>query len=132
MTATATTGETRRMVPPSMAGRRTEGPAPIDLVHLARQTFGSAELEREVLGLFVQQGGGLVGQIRAGDPVTRRAMVHRLKGSARGVGATRVAHLCEALETTPAGAEVTRLIDELEAAVGEVAGFVADLLGPRR
>ncbi|MER2606604.1 MAG: Hpt domain-containing protein [Siculibacillus sp.] len=104
---------------------RGRGPAPVDLVHLARQTFGSAELEREVLRLFVDQGADLVGRIARADRIERAALVHRLKGSARSIGAGRVARLTEALEAPElAEAEARRLIGALEEAVGEVESFV--------
>lgn len=103
-------------------GRRS---APIDLVHLARQTFGSAELEREILGLFVAQSRGLVARIAAASPGERAALVHRLKGSAFGVGAIRVGRITEALEAPEASeADAARLIGELAEACEEVRGFV--------
>ena len=105
-------------------------PAPIDLVHLARQTFGSAELEREVLRLFVLQGGGLVRAIATAASATERAeFAHRLKGSARAVGAARVGRLAEALETATES-EVAGLADDLGHAVEDVERFVAGLLAP--
>lgn len=107
-------------------GRRA---APIDLVHLARQTFGSADLEREVLGLFVAQSKGLVARIATAEARERAALVHRLKGSARGVGATTVARICDALEAPAlAEAEARRLIDDLGVAVAEVRRFVDSIL----
>lgn len=107
-------------------GRRA---APIDMVHLARQTFGSSELEREILGLFVAQTKGLVARIANADAKDRAALVHRLKGSARGVGALRMARICEALEA-PAliEADGRRLIGELDEAGEEVRGFVDSIL----
>lgn len=113
----------------TVAGSRRE-PAPVDMVHLARQTFGSAELEREVLRLFVQQGGGLARLITlAEDARTRGEFAHRLKGSARAIGAMRVGGIAEAIETAAPG-EIARLCDELERAVDEVERFVAGLLAP--
>ncbi|MDK9698224.1 MAG: Hpt domain-containing protein [Siculibacillus sp.] len=111
-------------------GAMRREPAPIDLVHLARQTFGSSELEREVLRLFVLQGGDLVRRIAAtGDAVERAEIAHRLKGSARAIGAMRVGRLAEALETATAG-EVAGLLEEIGRAVAEVEHFVAGLLAP--
>lgn len=112
----------------SGAAVRRPGPAPVDLVHLARQTFGSTELEREVLQLFVRQGAPSVKEIAAASPVARGAVVHRLKGSARGVGAQEVARLCEALEAPAlAESEARRLIGELAEAVVAVERFVTDV-----
>lgn len=105
-------------------------PAPIDLVHLARQTFGSADLEREVLRLFVLQGGELVRRIAtAADAVERAEIAHRLKGSARAIGAIRVGRLCEALETARED-EVAALVEGIGRAVVDVERFVAGLLAP--
>ena len=107
-------------------GRR---PGPVDLVHLARQTFGSAELEREVLRLFVDQSRELTKTIGAAGPIERGALVHRLKGSARGIGAGRVAQAAEALEAPGlAESEARRLVCELEDAVAEVRLFVDSIL----
>ena len=107
-------------------------PAPVDLVHLARQTFGSAELEREVLRLFVQQGGGLVRRIAEAASVTERLeYAHRLKGSARAIGAGRVGRIAEALETATSLSQTTALTGELAEAVEDVARFVGELLTPR-
>ena len=113
----------------AMAPRRE--PAPIDLVHLARQTFGSAELEREVLRLFVQQGAGLARRIaEAKDATGRGEIAHRLKGSALAVGAVRVGRLAAALETAVAPAEVRALSVDLDRAIDEVERFVTTLLAP--
>ena len=114
---------------PMVAASRRE-PAPVDLVHLARQTFGSAELEREVLRLFVQQGGGLARLIAvAEDGRTRGEFAHRLKGSARAIGAMRVGRIAEAIETAAPG-DISGLCGELDRAVDEVERFVAGLLAP--
>lgn len=121
------TGEER-----SAAGRASaRGPeaAPIDLAHLARQTFGSVDLEREVLRLFVGQSDGLVDRIAAAAAVDERAAAaHRLKGSARAIGAERIGRLAEALETAVDPAEVTLLVADVRRATAAVARFVADRL----
>ena len=107
---------------------RRPGPAPVDLVHLARQTFGSTELEREVLQLFVRQGRPTVAQIAAATPAARGAIVHRLKGSARGIGAVEVARIAEGLEAPDlAETDARRLIADLADAVAAVERFVGDL-----
>ncbi len=104
--------------------------APIDLVHLARQTFGSVELEHEVLALFVAQSRGLVATIAGEAGAERVAALHRLKGSARGVGARRIADLAEALEAPDlAEGDAGRLIEALIAAEAETRRFVARLTG---
>ncbi len=72
----------------------------IDRHHLARQTFGDAELARELLGLFAAQCRRLLPGIgdSALPPADRADLAHTLKGSALGVGAVRVAGLCGAIE----------------------------------
>lgn len=52
----------------------------IDLVHLARQTGGDAELERELLTLFAQQCARHLRAIHGGDAEIRRDAAHTLKG----------------------------------------------------
>lgn len=105
--------------------------APIDLVHLARQTFGSHDLEREVLALFVAQTRTLVARIAAAEGEERAALVHRLKGSARGVGATRIAALAEALEAPSLDeAEALGLVAALIAAEEQARDFIVALIGP--
>jgi HPt (histidine-containing phosphotransfer) domain-containing protein len=103
--------------------------APVDLVHLARQTFGSIELEREVLDLFVRHGAALVAEIMKAETATARAQaLHRLKGSAAGIGARRVATIVRRLESAEEAApETAALLDELGGAVEEVSRFVETL-----
>ena len=71
---------------------------PIDLVHLARTTLGDRSLEREVLQLFDRQSTLLIARMRAASPDGIAMLAHTLKGSARGIGAWRVARAAEALE----------------------------------
>jgi HPt (histidine-containing phosphotransfer) domain-containing protein len=70
---------------------------PIDIEHLARMTLGDAGLEREVLAMFAGQAVRL-GRDIAALPAGADALVHTLKGSARAVGAFRVADAAECLE----------------------------------
>ena len=71
----------------------------LDRAHLARQTLDDADLAREVLGLFRAQVARLVPTIAAPGPAASRAdAAHTLKGSARGIGAQRVAALLEPIE----------------------------------
>lgn len=106
-------------------------PAPIDLIHLARQTFGSSDLERDVLNLFVQQGAGLARRIaEAANATERGELAHRLKGSAFAVGAVRVGRLAQALESAVTPVEIRGLSTDLAQAVEEVERFVASLLAP--
>src|SRR5262245_2696862 len=70
----------------------------IDLVHLARTTLGDRGLEREVLQLFDRQSTLLIARMRSATPAGVATLAHTLKGSARGIGAWRVARAAEALE----------------------------------
>jgi HPt (histidine-containing phosphotransfer) domain-containing protein len=70
---------------------------PIDMAHLGRMTFGDAALEREVLAIFAGQSAGIVGALST-LPADAAALAHTLKGSARAIGALRVADAAEALE----------------------------------
>jgi HPt (histidine-containing phosphotransfer) domain-containing protein len=72
-------------------------PSPVDFDHLARMTLGESQLEREVLELFLKQAGRLV-QAMADHPLETPALAHTLAGSARAVGAFRVADRAAALE----------------------------------
>ena len=114
------------------------GERPIDLVHLTRQTFGDKRLETELLRLFVRQ----ARQIQAGLDAEAGAdavsglpaadLLHTLIGSARVVGAHRVAALaqdCEAaLRSSGKEAPSERERAALRAAVEDACGYVADLV----
>ena len=67
---------------------------PIDIEHLKRMTLGDASLEREVLAMFSAQAVGLIGAL-ATLPADAGALAHTLKGSARAIGAFRVADAAE-------------------------------------
>lgn len=63
---------------------------PIDLQHLSRMTLGEPGLEREVLSLFADQSRDLIEKL-AKLPGDAAGLAHTLKGSARAIGAFRVA-----------------------------------------
>jgi len=65
---------------------------PVDLVHLSRQTLGDRELEREVLGLFVNQSTLYLKRLQQAKSIKeRKSVAHTIMGSARGLGAWQVA-----------------------------------------
>jgi HPt (histidine-containing phosphotransfer) domain-containing protein len=104
---------------------------PIDLVHLARTTLGDRTLEREVLQLFDRQSGMLVARMRAAAPAGIATLAHTLKGSARGIGAWRVARAAELLELAgAAGDPTTEALDQLAGACNEARAVIAELLLP--
>jgi HPt (histidine-containing phosphotransfer) domain-containing protein len=96
----------------------------IDLVHLSRQTLGDAGLENELLRLFFvqaqQYAAWLEESFTPDDGLKRADLTHRLKGSARAIGAFPLAAAAEAYEDAlRAGAEdvaskARRLAEALE------------------
>ena len=100
---------------------------PIDLVHLARMTLGDRSLEREVLQLFDRQSTLLIARMRAASPEGIALLAHTLKGSARGIGAWRVARAAEAVEAADS-ASVSAALDRLASAADEARSVIADLL----
>jgi HPt (histidine-containing phosphotransfer) domain-containing protein len=99
---------------------------PLDLVHLSRQTLGDRQLEREVLAIFRRQARQVLFQLEAmHDPLNRLEIAHALNGSAKGVGAWRVATAAENLETAarnglPAGEQVALLAEAISEVVDEI------------
>jgi HPt (histidine-containing phosphotransfer) domain-containing protein len=71
---------------------------PIDFEHLGRMTLGDAILEHEVLAMFAAQAVSLIGALAIG-PTDAGELAHKLKGSARAIGAFRVADAAGRLET---------------------------------
>jgi len=103
----------------------------IDLVHLSRMTLGDRSLEREVLQLFDRQSTMLIERMEASTPAVTAAIAHTLKGSARGVGATRVASAADAVElacAAPGAAAIAAAIRQLAAAAAEARTVIAELL----
>jgi HPt (histidine-containing phosphotransfer) domain-containing protein len=103
-------------------------PDAIDGDHLERMTLGDRRLEREVLELFVRQTGIMLNRIAGAEPALAAAAAHTLKGSARGIGAWRVARAAEFLEQAASAfcgeAEVEDAIEELKAASLEASAAI--------
>lgn len=103
----------------------------IDEAHLERMTLGDRRLEREVLQIFVRQAAIMIGRIAGAEPAHVSAAAHTLTGSARGIGAWRVARAAERLERASGDDEVNDAIAELKAASLEVSAAIgARLSGP--
>jgi hypothetical protein len=100
---------------------------PIDLVHLARTTMGDRSLEREVLQLFDRQAGLLIARMRAAPPANIGMLAHTMKGSARGIGAWRVARAAEAVELADS-ARIGEALERLAQAAEEARAVIAELL----
>ncbi len=105
---------------------------PIDRAHLARYTFGSLPLELEVLGLFAEQAPETLGMLATAEPGKPwRDAAHTLKGSARAVGAWRIADAAERAEELdgqcPAAREgaIEQLIQAIEEAIQYVDSLTA-------
>jgi HPt (histidine-containing phosphotransfer) domain-containing protein len=107
--------------------------AAIDLAHLARMTLGERSLEAEVLALFDQQAEVLLAHMREAEPKAVAAFAHTLKGSARGIGAWRVAAAADAVEIDAARAntdEIAGAVARLAAAVAEARAAIVERLQP--
>jgi HPt (histidine-containing phosphotransfer) domain-containing protein len=127
-----------RPIPPSGTAPARDptpdGNRPIDLIHLARQTHGDRDLETELLGLFRRQAGQIVTRLSAdlpGDSVPWRAdLAHTLKGSARAIGATRVAIKAEIYEVQARDGKpnLSASLSALTRAVDEACRAISDLL----
>ncbi|MEO1719201.1 MAG: Hpt domain-containing protein [Pseudomonadota bacterium] len=102
-------------------------PTAIDRSHLARYTFGDADLEAEILTLFVDQSMSLLQQLRAAESQAAwRFATHSIKGSARAVGAWRVADVAQGLETMAYDA------DTVPAALAGLEGAMMCAIGEAR
>ena len=97
---------------------------PIDFEHLARQTMGDKALELEVLQMFARQARESMKELAGAQGSARAALAHRLKGSARAVGADVVAEAAEALEEKPGDAAALALVAR---AVVEAENFILKL-----
>jgi HPt (histidine-containing phosphotransfer) domain-containing protein len=106
----------------------------IDLAHLGRMTLGERSLEAEVLTLFDRQADILLARMRDCAPAAVAAFAHTLKGSARGIGAWRVAAAADAVEMNVIAANaggIAGAVARLSAAVDEAKAVIADRLQPR-
>jgi HPt (histidine-containing phosphotransfer) domain-containing protein len=101
---------------------------PIDTEHLKRMTLGDADLKREVLAMFAGQAAGLIGTL-ATLPADAEALAHTLKGSARAIGAFRVAEAAESLEAAiQSGDDPARALAELHDAIAQVRAAIDAIL----
>jgi hypothetical protein len=93
---------------------------PIDVGHLGRMSCGERNLEFQVLELFDRQADMLLDRMREVDPAAVAGLAQTLSGSAREIGAWRVAKAAEALERVvmDAGA-LTPALEALDCAVIE-------------
>jgi HPt (histidine-containing phosphotransfer) domain-containing protein len=102
-------------------------PTAIDEDHLGRMTLGDRRLEREVLELFLRQSAIMLERIAGAEHPLAAAAAHTLKGSARGIGAWRVARAAELLEQAAGSADgvsVDHAVEELKAASLEASAAI--------
>lgn len=100
----------------------------IDTEYLARMTLGDRGLAREVLGMFSTQACALIGTLAA-LPADAGALAHTLKGSARAIGARRVADSAAALETAIInGDDPSQALTELQGSVAEARASIDAIL----
>lgn len=113
----------------SAARERPEGA--VDLAHLGRYTMGNRALELEVLDLFVQQAPLTIERLRqAKAEKPWREAAHTLKGSARAVGAWRLADAAAGGERIAGWMEpeaAKSAVAAIEAAYAEVHAFIRAL-----
>jgi HPt (histidine-containing phosphotransfer) domain-containing protein len=104
---------------------------PIDLAHLRRFTHGDKRLEAEVLKLFIEQAPLTIETMKRAQ--SKREWIvaaHTLKGSARAVGAWRLAELAESAERLEGPCDqpgCTLVLRHLGEAAGEARAHI-DLL----
>ena len=107
--------------------------AVIDDDHLSRMTLGDRRLEREVLEIFIRQTVIMLERIAGAEPALAAAAAHTLTGSARGIGAWRVARAAEHLERVANGksgaAALDEAVEKLQSATVEASAAIAARLG---
>ncbi len=107
---------------------------PVDLSHLRRFTLGDRRLELEILGLFIEQAPLTIAALkRAGSDRDWTTAAHTLKGSARAVGAWRLAKLAETAESlggTSDRAACDSVLRNLEEAASDARAHIVSLDNP--
>lgn len=104
--------------------------SPLDLEHLSRMTLGDVELEQEVLAMFAEQAVRLMAAMAA-LPAEAGTLAHKLKGSARGIGAFAVADAAASLEAAiQTGDNQRHAFAALKEAVTEARAAIEAILKP--
>jgi HPt (histidine-containing phosphotransfer) domain-containing protein len=104
---------------------------PMDLVHLARTTLGDQSLEGEMLEAFGLEASLLILRTQQAARSSICAAAQALKGSARGIGAWRIASAAEAVELAAASGaepELKLAVDRLGVVAEEARAAIAELL----
>jgi len=104
---------------------------PVDLVHLARYTLGNTSHERVILELFHTQSDIYLKRLETADHERAwQDAAHTIRGSARDIGAWRVAKSAEDAEALSGNAFAAlrnAVLGALQRDVGEANGYI-DLL----
>lgn len=101
---------------------------PVNLAHLQRMTLGDIGLEREVLAMFAGQSASLIRALAA-LPSNTATLAHTLKGSARAIGAFRVAEAAEGLEAAMrSNADASEALATLNDSVAEARAEIDAIL----
>ena len=98
---------------------------PVDLAYLADISDGDAQLERELLALYLSTARGYLRDLRDSldAPSSWERAAHSLKGSSRGVGAGAVADLAERAEHAPPS---NAMLQDLETALHRSHRFLVE------
>ncbi|HEY8194314.1 MAG TPA: Hpt domain-containing protein [Hyphomicrobium sp.] len=103
-------------------------PAPVDIQHLRRYTFGDQALEKEILSLFLAQLPETMASLRAATTERDwKIAAHTLKGSSRAIGASRMARLAQDAEGLSCAGDreaCCEAISRLEEAASEARTFI--------
>ena len=102
---------------------------PVDLVHLSKQSLGDRSLENEILRLFHSQSRLYLNRLENAKTANERRMAaHTVVGSARGLGAWKVAAEAQRVENS-----CSRACDvsALRAAVIEANEYIEALLSDK-
>ena len=106
----------------------------LDRVHLCRMALGDRSLEAEVLGLFLQQSERLAEKAANAEGRELAVLAHTLMGSAKAVGAWRVADCAERLEAAAcagkSGDSIAPVLAQLRQAVQEVNAVIGRIVLP--
>ena len=98
--------------------------AAIDRSHLRQMTMDDATLARDVLALFDRQASIMLRRLPMANAAEQGEMAHALKGSARGIGAWKVADAAALVEI--AGDPVA--LKELNQALADAQADIARML----
>lgn len=119
-------GKKRKAAPPE-----EETAVVLDRVHLARYTMENAELEREIVALFLEQLPSTLNLLKAASSAADwKLAAHTLKGSAAAVGAMEINRVAVELEARSFAAGASgQLISEAERAARRFEEFCRQTFG---